>query len=228
MKAFCDFDGTISKRDVSDAVFEQFALPAWHDAEERWEQGLISARQCMKAQVNLLSTSQAALDTFLDSLEIDESFLEFQRFCRKHDIPIVIVSDGVDYFIRRILANHGVSEVEIIANRFIRTHEGGRDRFDLTFPFSSDHCGPRSGVCKCRIIEQANGSHIYVGDGRSDFCVSHEAQLVFAKAKLITYCEENRIPYVPYGTFHDVVTTLRSLTLNNPVLTQQRFRSTTA
>ncbi|SIQ58530.1 Haloacid Dehalogenase superfamily, subfamily IB, phosphoserine phosphatase-like/2,3-diketo-5-methylthio-1-phosphopentane phosphatase [Rhizobium sp. RU35A] len=228
MQAFCDFDGTISMLDVSDAVFAQFSLPQWRDVEERWEEGLISARQCMRAQVDLIRASQAEIDDFLDTLAIDEGFFAFQRFCVEHAIAITIVSDGVDHFIRRILANHGITGIDIIANRLMHYHEAGEERFDLAFPHARDTCRPQSGVCKCSVLSAARSTHIYVGDGRSDFCVSHDARFVFAKAKLATYCEEHRIPYVGFTSFHDVTHALRSLTSAEPLQFLPRSRSTTA
>ncbi len=228
MRAFCDFDGTISKLDVSDAVFARFALPEWRAVEERWEAGLITARQCMRLQVNLIRASQTDIDAFLDSLEIDEGFYGFKNYCDEQGIAISIVSDGIDYFIRRILANHGIAGVEILANRLMRVHERDQERFDLAFPYSSDGCGPGSGVCKCRVLSSADGNHIYVGDGRSDFCVSHDAQMVFAKAKLATYCDENRIPYVAYAGFRDVTHALSSLNRTELLPVLPRSRSTTA
>ncbi|MDO1581364.1 MtnX-like HAD-IB family phosphatase [Rhizobium oryzicola] len=228
MKAFCDFDGTISKEDVTDLVLDRFALPEWHDVEARWERGEINSRQCMKAQVKLLRADIEELDAFLDTIEIDQGFLAFKKFCDEKQIGITIVSDGVDYFIRRILANHGITGVEIIANRMMRTVEGGEARFDLAFPYASEGCTPASGVCKCRVLGAYSGEHIYVGDSRSDFCVSHEAQLVFAKATLITYCEENRIPFVAYTGFNEVLSTVRMLTRNEPRPVEARAVTKTA
>ena len=46
----CDFDGTITPFDVTDAILQRFALPAWEAAEEAWTGGRISARECMDIQ----------------------------------------------------------------------------------------------------------------------------------------------------------------------------------
>ncbi len=52
-KVFCDFDGTITLIDATDAVLEEFALPAWREWEARWVAGEISSRTCLTRQVEL-------------------------------------------------------------------------------------------------------------------------------------------------------------------------------
>jgi 2,3-diketo-5-methylthio-1-phosphopentane phosphatase len=210
MRAFCDFDGTISKQDVTDLVLERFALPEWHDIEEDWIAGKIQAAECMRRQVALIQASRQELDLFLDEVDIDPHFLAFNRFCHENQIRLTVVSDGVDYFIRRVLARHGMSDIEVIANRLVLEITGDRTDFSLAQPFANNNCNAGSGVCKCAIVAPA-GPHFYVGDSRSDFCVSHDAMFVFAKYKLVDYCEANGIPYVAYADFSDVTRTVETL-----------------
>lgn len=212
MQAFCDFDGTISKHDVTDMVLEQFALPEWRDVERRWEVGDINSAQCMREQIRLIRTSKQELDRFLDNVQIDVEFIAFRNFCAQNGIKITVVSDGVDYFIRHILANHGIRDIEIMSNHMITATPGDFPGLDLEHLYADQGCRSASGVCKCRLIGAGDKDHIYVGDGRSDFCVAaHEAKVVFAKAKLATYCQEQSIPFVPYNDFAHVLTALRPM-----------------
>lgn len=221
MQAFCDFDGTISTQDVTDMVLERFALPEWHKVEEDWINGRIQASECMRRQVALIRAGREALDTFLDKVEIDAHFLDFKRFCLSHDIKLTVVSDGVDYFIRRVLAKHGMLDIDVIANRLMIVSEGGALAFSLAQPYASKSCHAGSGVCKCAVVASA-GPHFYVGDSRSDFCVAHEAMVVFAKYKLVDYCEGNRIPYVAYEDFSGVTRTVAAL-MKEPAWPQQQL-----
>ena len=50
-----------------------------------------------------------------------------------------------------------------------------------------------------------------IGDGASDFCVSGEADLVFAKHRLIEHCRAAAIPYVPITGFVDALELLPTL-----------------
>jgi len=48
------------------------------------------------------------MDGFLDAQEIDPTFADFQRFCAGRGFPLAILSDGMDYYIRRILERHAL------------------------------------------------------------------------------------------------------------------------
>ena len=204
MQVFCDFDGTISIEDATDMVLSRFAGPEWEDIERLWKQGLIGSGECMRRQIALIQASRGELDRFLDTLAIDPGFEAFLSFCRRGDLPVTIVSDGVDYFIRRILARHGMDGLPIIANVLTCSVSQGRESYSLFPPFTAIGCVSGAGVCKCRVVD-SHGLQVYIGDGRSDFCVSDKVDLVFAKAKLVDYCEENGIPYVGFNDFSDLL-----------------------
>jgi 2,3-diketo-5-methylthio-1-phosphopentane phosphatase len=210
MHAFCDFDGTIAVEDVTDSVLERFATPEWHEFERAWTEGEITAAECMRAQIPLINASLQELNDFLDTIEIDPGFPDFVAFCRRNHIGVSVVSDGVDHFIHRVLANHGVTDIEIIANRLSPGVSSQGFQYGLDTPFASAGCRTGAGVCKCRII-RTPADHFYVGDGRSDFCVSGEAMMVFAKAKLATYCQTQAIPFIPYQGFDEVQHTIDRL-----------------
>ncbi|MBC2775116.1 MtnX-like HAD-IB family phosphatase [Rhizobium sp. AQ_MP] len=203
MQTYCDFDGTIAKIDVTDAVLERFAAPEWRDVEAAWEAGDITARQCMSAQIALIQAPLDEIDSFLDTVEIDPGFRSFVGWCAENAIPLSVVSDGVDRFIHRVLSNHGLGHLKIIANRLCIEEAPAGFQYRLEAPFSQSACLAQSGVCKCSVVTSGT-TRIYVGDGRSDYCVSPQADLLFAKHKLATYCTLNAIPFVPYTTFSDV------------------------
>jgi 2-hydroxy-3-keto-5-methylthiopentenyl-1-phosphate phosphatase len=49
---------------------------------------------------------------------------------------------------------------------------------------------------------------VFIGDGYSDTCAAHEADLLFAKKDLALYCLEKHIPFTEYDTFDDVAAQL--------------------
>jgi 2-hydroxy-3-keto-5-methylthiopentenyl-1-phosphate phosphatase len=48
-----------------------------------------------------------------------------------------------------------------------------------------------------------------IGDGRSDFCWSAEADLVYAKTKLLTHCKTNGIACIAYEDFVSIQSSLK-------------------
>ena len=204
MPVFCDFDGTISIQDATDLILSRFASPDWERIEEEWKQGAIGSAECMQRQVALIRATKRQLDAALDEIDIDPSFPAFASFCRSRGIPLTIVSDGVDYFIHRILARHGLAQLPVTANHLTICGLNGHTRYYLASPFSEATCASAAGMCKCRSVGLASGMRVYVGDGRSDFCVAAKPDLLFAKGHLAAFCERQNIPFMPYREFADV------------------------
>jgi 2-hydroxy-3-keto-5-methylthiopentenyl-1-phosphate phosphatase len=210
MQVFCDFDGTISVQDATDFILARFADAEWRDIEEQWKRGTIGSAQCMQRQVALIRASQRQLDAALDAIQIDPSFPAFADFCRSRRIALTVVSDGVDYFIHRILARHRLPPLRVIANQLTIHGHNGDKRYRLALPFSQATCESAAGMCKCLCVRAAAGTRVYVGDGRSDFCVANKPELVFAKGNLAEFCERQGIAFLPYRQFDDVAQALKT------------------
>ena len=121
-----------------------------------------------------------------DQVQIDPGFVAFVARAEQLGVPLRIVSDGTDYAIHRILANHGLSRLPVVANHL----RWCGDHWELESPYQAEGC--RSGTCKCTCAAQARANEaprvLMIGDGSSDFCVSEDADFVFAKRRLITHC----------------------------------------
>ena len=61
-----------------------------------------------------------------------------------------------------------------------------------------------------------------IGDGSSDFCVSEDADFVFAKRRLITHCTNAGIAHAAIDTFHDAIALLPRL-LDGSLLQPRRL-----
>jgi 2,3-diketo-5-methylthio-1-phosphopentane phosphatase len=205
MQVFCDFDGTITAVDTTDLVLGRLASEQWEALEADWRAGRIDAAACMRGQVALIGGDDAALDAVLDEVELTPGFLEFAAWCAEHDTPLTIVSDGVDYFIRRILARHGAPDLPVISNA-LAGRAGARA---LLQPNRREGCAAGSGVCKCEAAKAAGrATLVFIGDGRSDFCVSAKADLLFATAELAAYAEQRGQAHHRFSDFHDVMAVL--------------------
>lgn len=201
----CDFDGTISVDDVTDALLERFALPGWREIEAEWESGKIGSGECMKRQVALLDMDSAELDDFLQGVAIDPHFASFAASARRQGIALEVVSDGIDYAIHRILAQHRLAGLPVRANRLVQL-EGRRWR--LTSPYASTTCVSACGTCKCELLAQHTAAPrkvLFVGDGRSDFCVASKADFVLAKSRLVDHCTDHGIAHAAFTGFDDAL-----------------------
>lgn len=207
----CDFDGTISIEDTTDTLLERFGKPGWEILESDWRAGKIGSRDCMAGQVALLDMSGAELDSHLEERELDPAFSAFVAAAQAQHLPIEILSDGLDYAIRSILARYDLDFLPITANRLSAI---GEREWRLAFPNASATCQAASGTCKCaRALRSPSPKKrvLMIGDGASDFCVAEAADFVFAKGKLIEHCRTKNIPHAPIEGFADALALLPAL-----------------
>jgi 2,3-diketo-5-methylthio-1-phosphopentane phosphatase len=106
---FCDFDRTILKQDVIDTLLENYASRQWFEIEKLWNEGKITTRECLDAQMALITISEKELDDFLSKIEIDENFLMFVNFVKSnYNSKVYILIDGFKLFIEKILKPYGI------------------------------------------------------------------------------------------------------------------------
>ena len=199
---YCDFDGTITKEDSVNGFFEMYA-PNWMDSEKLWIEGKISSRENAIIQVGLLkNVSQKQLDDYINSIEVDDYFLEFVEFVKSENLKLTILSDGFDLFIQRILERYNL-DIPYYANKLI--YKNGK--FDIEFPYYSEKCDKKAGMCKCQKVSE--NSFCYIGDGTSDLCIASKADVLFATKKLHEYCKENNINHLHFTTFSNIIDMLQ-------------------
>jgi 2,3-diketo-5-methylthio-1-phosphopentane phosphatase len=207
----CDFDGTISTCDVTDALLERFARPGWELLEQAWRTGRIGSRECMAGQVALLDASADELDALVDTIGIDAAFPAFVARARAAGANVVVVSDGLHRVIARILANHGIDDLPVVANRLLQVNVCD---WQAEFPHGDAACRSGSGNCKCACARRHQESHrrtLLIGDGQSDFCAAGSVDFVFAKHKLLEHCRQVGLPHAAISGFDDAIALLPRL-----------------
>ena len=172
----CDFDGTITSEDLGVATMKRFAPPEWWDYELRWRQGEISSIECLQRQFGLVDASEDELREFYLAQPVDETFGAFAEACERAGIGILILSDGLDFYIDIILERMGLSHLPYRSNRF-EIRDG---RQHIEFPHRSDECA-MCGNCK--------RAHVDV---------------LYAKDALAEHCRKEGIAFRPFQCFADV------------------------
>ncbi|MDC0714568.1 MtnX-like HAD-IB family phosphatase [Stigmatella sp. ncwal1] len=203
---FCDFDGTIVLRDVIDSLLEHFAPPEWREIEQEWKHGRICSRERLARQVPLLEMSRAELDQQLDRIELDPGFPAFLQEVRAGGHRLIIISDGLDYAIHRILSRHTLTDIPFFSNVLQQRSERA---WQLAFPHFDQKCSAGAGHCKCLRIKRSRWETVssrpclLIGDDASDFCAAQKADSVFAKKTLIDHCVQRGLPHHPIQGFAD-------------------------
>jgi len=202
---FCDFDGTISRRDVGYNLYHHFSGGRNDLLLPDWKSGRMSSRECLTREAEMVTASTEEIMAFLDQFTIDPGFAEFDSLCRKNGVEPIILSDGLDFYIRHILGKYHLGHMRVISNI---GHLNGTG-LTIEFPRTNRECR-RCGACKGEIIEEFRDrcdepvTTVFVGDGYSDVCATRAADLLFAKKDLERYCLEHKVAYTKFDTFFDV------------------------
>lgn len=199
-RIYCDFDGTITTTDTVNAFFEQYADASWIESEKLWVEGKITSRENAIIQVGLLNeVSPDKLQHFIDNVELSDGFLDFLDLINSKGIEFVILSDGFDYFIEKVLEKNNIKNVKFFANRLVYKN----NKFSIEFPYKNDSCKIGAGMCKCAKIKE--DSYWYIGDGTSDLCVAKGAKKLFATKTLHRHCVTNNLKHLYFETFRDII-----------------------
>jgi 2,3-diketo-5-methylthio-1-phosphopentane phosphatase len=204
---FLDFDGTISRRDVTDVILEQYANGKWQAAETAWRDGRIGSRACLSEQMSLVQATRSQLHALLEAIEIDEGLATLLDLCQTRNVTTHIISDGFDYCIERILARLVNGQRSAIKNVCASHLNLSRRPWLTEFPFFRQSCAHGCATCKpavMRLLNPTNAPAIFVGDGLSDRYAVECADLVFAKNDLARYCRDNSIEHNEYTTLSEV------------------------
>lgn len=211
-KVFVDFDGTITKHDVGEAIFRKFG------DEKKTDlividllAGKITARKCWELLFATIDQVDAMkLDKFIDQMEIDLTFHQFHKYCLENEIEMFVLSDGFDYYINRIFKRENLNHIKIFSNNLII---GEKQELIPSFPYFDIDC-QTSANCKRNHILNNSGDEeftVYIGDGNSDKYSTQFCDFIFAKDDLLKYCEKERITFFPFSNFENVIARLESL-----------------
>ncbi len=205
---YCDFDGTVTQGDVVDILLTELADPSWRAVEAEWEQGRIGSRECLARQIPLIRGGWPAIEQQLRHIDLDPTFPAFAAWCRAENVPLWVVSDGLDRVISTLLARAHITVDGVWANHLDESPAG---TLSIRFPHPSVDGRCLAGLCKCQIIERGVGAalRVVIGDGRSDWCWAKHAEWRFAKSQLLTYC---RAQGIACSTFEDFDTIRLALT----------------
>ncbi len=206
----CDFDGTITEKDVSFMLLDAFADRDWRQMLREYHEGKISVgRFNTDAFAMVKADRQALLEVARSNkMKIRRGFQELVACCRKKGFRFVIVSNGLDFYIEEILRDSGVRDIEVFAAKTRFRPEGlkvqyiGPDGSHLDEDFKEAYVNSFLGE-GYRII--------YVGNGTSDFLPARQCHHIFATGDLLAHFKQANLNCVPFTDFNEVVRVIERL-----------------
>jgi 2,3-diketo-5-methylthio-1-phosphopentane phosphatase len=225
-KVFTDFDGTITKIDVGNLIFKTYAGSAIFPLIKEWKENKISSKElllkeCQTAKIKNIDE----LYRLIDLQSIDDHFIDFVNFCVQNDIEIIILSDGLNFYIESILKRYNLDFIKFFANKFnYKIDEEENVVINPTFPYTDSEC-TLCGNCKRNHLLYHKSDEeisVYIGDGYSDRCPAEYADVVFCKGELLSYCNAKKIPFYEFRNFSDVLIKFKELILKKRIGSKRR------
>ncbi|MDQ0162267.1 2-hydroxy-3-keto-5-methylthiopentenyl-1-phosphate phosphatase [Aeribacillus alveayuensis] len=208
----CDFDGTITKKDNIISIMKKFASPEWESVKDAVLDEEMSIRKGVGKMFSFIPSYQkyAMIEYILSTAEIREGFKQFVEYTERENIPLFIVSGGIDFFVKPLL-KHLIAEDRIFCNEADFSH----DFVEIQWPHScDDQCSNDCGCCKPSIIRKIQSKDnfvIVIGDSITDLEAAKLADFVFARDLLLKKCQDLNLPHRSFETFTDIITYLQHL-----------------
>ncbi|HHY92173.1 MAG TPA: MtnX-like HAD-IB family phosphatase [Firmicutes bacterium] len=206
-----DFDGTASLTDVGDAIVSTYAgSDAWREVDAAIRRGVLTTKGAYEVVYDRIQVSTAELEEFVLRFSLDPHFADAVGLFTRQGLPAVIVSDGFDFYIDRLLARSALGGLPRYSNHL----EIAGTRPQVSFPYHGALACHRCANCKTFHLERlkAEGYRIvYFGDGHTDRCAARRADLVFAKGYLASFLAKHSVPFRPFHHFADALPHLGAL-----------------
>lgn len=206
-----DFDSTITEEDVSFFLLDHYAGDAWRVHLKEYTGGKITVAEFNRRVFSMVKAGREDMTDLVlssDRVKVRPGFRELIDFCRVKGLRVVIVSNGLDFYIRAILNILGLQGIEVHAAESEFFPDGIKVRY-----IGPEGLEVESGFKEAytRQLVKEGYDVVYVGDGSSDFLPCQEARYVFATGSLLKRCREKDVEYVPFTDFFEVIRGLQRI-----------------
>ena len=199
----CDFDGTITQEDEAFLLLDAFADGNWRQVLTEYRESKISVGYFnTKAFAMVKTDRQTMVDFARRTVRIRPGFGELVSYCCRKGFQLVIVSNGLDFYIKVILKDIGVEDIEVFAAQTRFSSRGmevkyiGPDGSQLQDGFKEAYT---------KLFLNRGYRVVYVGNGPSDIPAARLAHRIFATSELLALCKETNLNCTPFTDLNDVV-----------------------
>lgn len=207
----CDFDGTITEKDVSFFLLDMFASQDWRGLLEEYREGKISVGKLNTDAFSLVKADEhTLLQAMRGQVKIRAGFLEIVDFCRNKGIHLHIVSNGLDFYIREILKELHLESIPFFAAQTTFHPDG------MKVVYKGPNGTPMDSGLKKYFVDsylERGYAILYAGNGPSDLEPARLCHRIFATGDLVSYCHEAQVPYTAFNDFLEILEDLKTLEL---------------
>lgn len=208
----CDFDNTVVDIDIAEFILARFSEADWQVFDEQLERGEITLEECMQKQFSTVKAPRALILKETENVTVARpNFGKLVEYCKNHDIPLIFVSAGLDFVIKRFInlnGWHGLIEAYTPKSKFTA------DGIKFTFPKLLDETSVSFKDDLVRHYKKLGKRVIYIGDGTPDYQAAREAHFSFVikDSKLAELLRNEKILHKEISDFQEVVETIKAST----------------
>ncbi|KAK4198242.1 HAD-like domain-containing protein [Triangularia verruculosa] len=222
---FTDFDGTITQQDSNDWLTDNLGFGA--ELRKKGNQDVLHGRRDFRDSFSEMLDSiktpfNECIELLLKNISLDPGFKQFFEWAKENNVPIVILSGGMEPVIRALLAHMlGKEEAETlqIVSNDVAPREGKSVNeaggWHIVYHDDSGFGHDKSLEIRpyARLPAEQRPVLFFAGDGVSDLSAAKETDLLFAKAgrDLISYCERENVPFRTFNDFTEILATVKDI-----------------
>ncbi|MCK4863304.1 MAG: HAD-IB family phosphatase [Dehalococcoidales bacterium] len=209
----CDFDGTVTEEDVSFLLLDTYVGPRWREYLIEYTEGRIPVGTFNKKVFGMMKADRQTMTELVlnsERVKIRPGFHEMLEYCSQKDFKVVIVSNGLIFYIEAILKYLGVDGIEVHAAENHFSPDGmtvryvGPDGAEMEVGYKEAYT---------ESLQKRGYDVIYIGNGASDVHPARRSIHTFATTDLLEKCREEDIDCTPFTDFRDVVNGMEDLEL---------------
>jgi 2-hydroxy-3-keto-5-methylthiopentenyl-1-phosphate phosphatase len=209
-----DFDGTVTEEDISFLLLDTYTGNNWRVYLDEYASGDISVGSFNQSAFGMIRADEKTLTDFVlnsPKTKIRPGLKDFIDYCGSKGLRVIVVSNGLTFYIKAILNKLGIDGPEIHAAENVFSPSGMKVRYlgpdgrevDTGFKESYTDMLLREGY-----------EIIYVGNGTSDIYPSRKARYIFATEALLQRCRRENIKCYPFKDFRDIIETMKTMQLD--------------
>ncbi|KAH8916268.1 hypothetical protein BT69DRAFT_1287905 [Atractiella rhizophila] len=227
---FSDFDGTITTEDSNDHLTDNLGMGVTRRKAIGADilSGKTTFRDGFREELASVATKYSVEECrqrVVSHIKLDQGFKSFHEYCESENVPVVVVSGGMEPFIRAELANlfpEKSSSIPVISNNIDYGSKGTGEKGTWSIKYRHPETGyghDKSLATKpYKELREKTGKGpfmFFCGDGVSDLSAARAADVLFVKVvsggtnDLSVHCQKEGIDYIPFEDFSQVEVVVR-------------------
>ncbi len=206
-----DFDDTAAVQNVAEMLLTKFGDSTWQEVRRRFRDKELTLNEYQEITFRNIQADRATMQDYVkQNAQLRPYFKEMWGYCQEHQVPVAVVSQGLDFYIEALLEKEGCGSVPVHAVNTRFDSQGINYEYRYAVP-GKERLGNSKGVVVDSYRDQGHYI-VYIGDGQSDLEGAVRADLVFAHRVLAEECQRQEIPFRSFTDFGDVLKAVEEMT----------------